>query len=226
MTYGFTIRNETNIVTVDDNHAGFVSMQSGYVSVGTDLQNGVVVSHPNYNNAIPLILLRPPYGVTVSFAILSPNWLTFTQFRLAASTSCVVQYHLFWLRSDIGSLNVNNNYGINVWNADHVLVFSSDRVNLNIDFISNISNWGVVYTTPTPELGFRYMLLNPTYGYEAVYDSFYDNLYFRAFGVKILSETSISAGYVSKNVPMGTRVNTSSVKVFAASPVNVCGYIP
>lgn len=226
MTYGFTIRNETSIVTVDDNHAGFVSMQSGSVSVGTDLQNGVVVSHPNYNNAVPLILLRPPYGVTVSFASLSPNWLTFTQFRLAASTSCTVHYHLFWLRSDIGSLNVNNGYGISVWNGSNVLVFSSDRVNLNIDFIANVSNWEAIYTVPTPELGFRYMILNPTYRYAAIYDSFYDNLLFRVTGVRLLSETSISTGHVSKNVPMGTQEGASSVKLLTAFPANVCGYIP
>ena len=226
MTYGFTIRNETNIVTVDDNHAGFVSMQSGSVSVGTDLQNGVVVSHPNYNNAIPLILLRPPYGVTVSFASLSSNWLTFTQFRLAASTSCTVQYHLFWLRSDIGSLNVSNDYGISVWNDSSALVFSSDRVNLNIDFIANVSNWEVTHAVPTPELGFRYMMLNSTYRYLATYDSFYDNILFRVYGVKLLSETSISTGHVSKNVPTGTKEGISSVKLLTAFPANVCGYIP
>lgn len=229
MTYGLIVTNDSEITQITEQHHHVVMMASGSVTVTSDMSIGTTIVFPNYSNTIPIIMIRPGYNQGVGFAVSASNYLTTTSIKLVATTSGVVEYALFWDRAAIGAISENNSYGLNLYDENGSLIFNSERTVLNVDYIYHPTSSSVPasFTTPTPEFGRRFIMLNSFLRYYASYDWETDTSVLEVSAARLLSETSFNSAVITKQIAGLPPANlTNPVALPYSFPVFISGYLP
>lgn len=227
MSFGFFVANPNNITQIDESQKHMIQMHTGSVSTSNSLSTGTLITHPNYGNVLPLIMVRAPYGVGVGFAVQATNCFTYTGFKIVTSVAATVEYKLFWDRDAIGPLTANTGYGLVIYNADGEVVFASDKSVLNVDFTyyPTANGWPASLSTPTPEWGRRFIMLNSAYGRFATASPSPESYTVESPSVIIFSETSVGCGTISNTWSTILDSPTNSVGIPSSFPVIVTGYL-
>src|SRR3989338_3450890 len=157
MTFGAFFANDGDIVQIDQDYLNHKVVAFGVATINTD------VTLPN--NPDCLIFIRPhSYG---GYLYYLDNWDISSQFRVAAKDEANEFAFVSGLQFDYiicapqGSGPQGSGYGMEVYDANGNVVFSSEEKYLNILAVGDVTAAATMELTAGASSRSRYFLLNP-----------------------------------------------------------------
>ena len=203
MPYGIKVRNQNGELQVDGVYRNYHLYEQG-IATDSDSDRFITITFSNSTSLVPVFAIKPISDVLVALDHITRDSDTglYTGAVFVAEEKGI---SLSWMAL-VGGVpdQLSDQYGIKIYGVDGVLLFSSAGRYMKIigtyDFVEDASQESLITVQNTDD---HYFFVYPD-SYGEMYDQFNNFTVLLIRGIKKVSTTQVSTGYVSQIAYVGT----------------------